>query len=227
MRTFLLGAALMLCACKPEPEHRADTTIATRPSPTIAAQFPDSASAPALPSMEAAANHPAAAFARYLAYATFRGAPAGGDGLSECPPFDESGDGDVQEGWEPDDYVGFVLPRVLATSMDASDSTGKTASGRAEVVRVAEIGRDSVGWVGTLGRRVDTLSFTIQRGPTGWTVCGPATSVPHDSLPGAGAFVVTYEDALRTEVNEARWLPPGTTWQSVASHADSVLKARR
>ena len=140
------------------------------------------------------------------------------------PPFDTSEDG-VDEGWEPDNYVGLVLPRVLGVSTVTADTTGHSATGHAEVMRVAEIYRDSLGWAGKLEQRLDTLTFAIQRGPTGWAVCGPATKGA-DSL-AEMTFVITYEDAKRTEVNGARWLPAGTTWQDVASHADSAVKARR
>jgi hypothetical protein len=221
MRTLLLSSALLVSACTRESGHDADSMRINAPpvTPVIAA-----APQPDLPSAAVAANDPAAALTRYLAYASFRGAPEGGNGLSACPPFDTSEDG-VDEGWEPDNYVGLVLPRVLDASISATDTTGHSAVGHAEVVRVAEIYRDSLGWAGVLEQRLDTLGFPMQRGPTGWTVCGPATKGA-DSL-GNIAFVITYDDAKRTEVNQARWLPVGTTWQGVASHADSVVKAGR
>ncbi|HEX5970969.1 MAG TPA: hypothetical protein VFY85_03525 [Gemmatimonadaceae bacterium] len=221
MRTLLLSSALLVSACGMESGHDADSMRANA-SPATPAIAP--APAPALPSVDSAAKEPAAALTRYLAYASFRGAPSGSDGLSACPPFDTSGD-DVDEGWEPDNYVGLVLPRVLDASVSSADTTGRSATGRAEVVRVAEIYRDSLGWAGTLDRQLDTLTFSMQRGPTGWTVCGPATKGA-DSL-GEMAFVITYERAQRTEVNGTRWLPAGITWQAVASHADSVVKAGR
>jgi hypothetical protein len=171
-----------------------------------------------------AASDPAAALTRFLAYESFRGAPVGSDSLSDCPPFVAS-EGDVEEGWEPDSYVGFVLGRELGVSV-AGDTTGASATGRAEVVRVASIDRDS-GWVGTLLKKVDTLTFTLQRGSTGWTVCGPATKPGADSLSGEMTFVITYADVQRTEVNGARWKPPGTTMADAAKHADSVLAAGR
>jgi hypothetical protein len=221
MRTLLLSSALVLSACGMESGRHADSVGADA---SIATPVAAAAPASVLPSVEAAANDPAAALTRYLAYASFRGAPEGSDGLSVCPPLDTSGDG-VDEGWEPDDYVGLVLPRVLDAKVPSADTTGQSATGRAEVMRVAEIYRDSLGWAGRLEQRLDTLTFPMQRGPTGWTVCGPATKGA-DSL-GDMAFVITYDDAQRTEVNGARWLPAGTTWGAVASHADSVVKAGR
>jgi len=92
---------------------------------------------------------------------------------------------------------------------------------------VAEIQRDAGGWAGTLERRLDTLTFALQRGTSGWAVCGPATKARSDSLPGEMTFIITHESALRTEVNDAHWLPAGTTWEMVASHADSVVRAGR
>jgi hypothetical protein len=222
MRVILTAAALLVSACQAEPVRRADSVVANASAATVAIAH---APAPVLPSPAAAANDPTAALTRYLVYESFRDAPAGSAGLSACPPFERSND-DADEGWEPDDYVGIVLPRVLDASVSAEDTTGKSATGRAEVVRVAEIYRDSLGWAGRLERRLDTLNFTLQRGPTGWTVCGPATKGNPDS-PGEATFVITYESALRTEVNGAHWLPAGTTWQAVASHADSVVKAGR
>jgi hypothetical protein len=222
MRTLLVGVALFVSACTPESRQHDDSTVVVQTTSATTMSAPAYASA--VPSAADAAKDPTAAFTRYLAYARFRGAPSGTDSLSACPPFDESGSG-VQEGWEPDNYVGLMRPRVLAVAPDPADTTGRTATAHAEVIRVAEIGRDSLGWMGTLGRRVDTLTFTVERGATGWAVCGPATSVPHDSMPGDMAFVITYEEALRTEVNNARWLPDGTSWQSVAAHADSLVKA--
>ncbi|HEX6600382.1 MAG TPA: hypothetical protein VF034_13745 [Gemmatimonadaceae bacterium] len=221
MRTIILSSVLVLSACSMESARRADSVgaHASAAAPVIAPT-----PAPVLPSATVAAGDPAAALARYLAYASFRGAPAGEDGLSDCPPFDASEDG-VDEGWEPDDYVGLVLPRVLDAKVSSSDTTGQSATGRAEVVRVAEIYRDSLGWAGKLEQRLDTLTFPMQRGPTGWTVCGPATKGADSS--GEMTFVITYEDAQRTEVNGAHWLPAGTTWEAVASHADSVVKAGR
>ena len=224
MRELLLCGALAMCACRPEPRQRDDSTVLVEQS----RETPVSAAAPAaaLPSVSVASNEPAAALTRYLAYASYRGAPSGVDSLSDCPPFDSSAGG-VEEGWEPDDYVGLVLPRVLGASMNKADATGRSATGRAEVVRVAEIQRDAGGWAGTLERRLDTLTFALQRGTSGWAVCGPATKARSDSLPGEMTFIITHESALRTEVNDAHWLPAGTTWEMVASHADSVVRAGR
>lgn len=222
MRTLLLSSALLVSACTTESGRHADSVgVNASPAKPAIARAIDSAR----PSAETAANDPAAALTRYLAYASFRGAAAGSVGLPACPPF-EGSDDDVDEGWEPDNYVGLVLPRVLDASVSAADTTGNSAIGRAEVVRVAEIYRDSLGWAGNLERRLDTLNFTLQRGPTGWAVCGPATKGDPAS-PGEATFVITYESALITEVNGAHWLPAGTTWQAVASHADSVVKAGR
>lgn len=247
MRKFLFSVALVGIACTSERVPQADTAVlVTRPSETARAavtvppRAPQTApplvpelqaavdsAASALPSAASAANDPAAALTRYLAYAAFRGAPSiGSDGLSACPPI-VPGEDDVDEGWEPDDYVGFVLPRVLGATMEKADTTRSSATGRAEVTRVVKIGRDSVGWVGSLEARLDTLTWTLQRGPTGWAVCGPAIEVGPDGAPGEMAFDLTYDDALRTVVSSAHWLPAGTTWPAAAAHADSVLQARR
>ena len=216
---------MLVAACDSGARHVADSSAAANvPAATPAVVPPPAAavvSTPALPAASVAAGDPAAALSRFLAYNVFRGAPAGDDSLSYCPPFDESGD-DVQEGWEPDNYFGFVRPRVLDAALDKADTTGTSAKGRAELVRVAEIGRDSAGWVGRLEQRLDTLTFTIQRGPTGWTVCGPASKEGVDSRVSEMTFVIDYAAALRTEVNSARWLPAGMTWDGVAKHADSV-----
>jgi hypothetical protein len=133
----------------------------------------------------------------------------------ECPPPEG-------EGWEPDNYVGIVLPTVLGTSLNREDTTGTTAYGRAAVTRVVVYGRDAHGWAGTMVQRRDTLMFTLQREPAGWTVCSPALKSLAES--GFAEFIVTYGDAVRTEINHAHWLQ-GTRPESVARHADSVISA--
>ena len=219
------SVALLLVAACAGSDQRADSSTATAALDSAGAGRSLSApSAQAIPAAALAAGDPAAALARFLAYESFRGAPSGSDSLSDCPPFVAS-EGDVEEGWEPDNYVGFVLARQLGVPV-TDDTTRNSATGRAEVVRVASIDRDS-GWVGTLSRTVDTLTFTLQRGATGWTVCGPATKPGTDSLPDEMMFVITYAGVQRTEVNTARWNPPGTTMQDAAKHADSVLAAGR
>jgi hypothetical protein len=181
---------------------------------------------PPLPSAAAAASDPTATLTRYLAFVSFRGAPAGSDSLADCPPFPPAGEGESDEGWEPDNYVGIVLPTVLGTSLTREDSTGTSATGRAAVTRVVVFGRDAQGWAGTTVQQRDTLMFTLRRSPAGWTVCGPAITsrAAHDSA--FAEFIVTYDDAVRTEINRAHW-PQGTTPESVARHADSVISAGR
>jgi len=226
MRQLLRLSAIvvLVAACDSGVRRVADSTTAMK-APAAAVSVPMSApavvSTPALPSASAAVTDPAAAFTRYLAYSVFRGAPPGDDSLSGCPPI-VLGENDVDEGWEPDNYFGFVRPRVLDTSVDSADTTGTLATGRAELVRVAEIGRDAGGWVGTMERRVDTLTFSIQRGPTGWTVCGPATKVGADSRVGEMTFNVNYASTLQLDGTPTRWLPEGTSPDDVAKHVDSV-----
>jgi hypothetical protein len=172
---------------------------------------------PPVPSAAAAATNPTATLTRYLAFASFRGAPAGPDSLVECPPPEG-------EGWEPDNYVGIVLPTVLGTSLMREDSTGMSATGRAAVTRVVVYGRGSQSWEGRLVQKRDTLNFTLLRTPAGWAVCGPAYQSPPGVEMNFAEFVVTYEDAVRTEINRAHWLQ-GTRPESVARHADSVISA--
>lgn len=182
---------------------------------------------PAVPSAADAAADPAAALSRYLAFESFRGAPEGADSLASCPPHVATGDEEVAEGWEPDRYVGAVLPQVIGTPLVREDSTGTSAIGRASVVRVAELSRDGAGWIGTLAQMLDTLSFTLERTARGWTVCGPALEPLGGTAERSPVFLITYADAMRTEVNAARWTAPGTTWESVARHADSLVSATR
>jgi hypothetical protein len=197
------------------------------PVPSAAAADTDPVpSAAAAPIPSAAAADPTATLTRYLAFASFRGAPAGPDSLVECPPFPPAGEGGSDEGWEPDNYVGIVLPTVLGISPIHEDSTGTWATGRAAVTRVVTIGRDEIGWAGTTMRKRDTLMFMLRRAPAGWAVCGPAFRSLAANDSGFAEFIATYEDAVRTEINGAHW-PRGVTLESVARHADSAISAGR
>jgi hypothetical protein len=211
---LLVGTLLMAVGCDKQAPRVPDSS---RAAPVVLSAAPRAVVAPAppLPSVAAAAADPAAALTRYLAFESFRGAPAGSDSLAECPAPEG-------EGWEPDNYVGIVQPIVLGASLVREDTTGTTATGRAAVTRVVVFARGAEHWVGTPMQRRDTLTFPLRREPAGWTVCGPAWK----SDPGWVEFVVTYDDAVRTEINGARW-PGGMTVESVARHADSVISAGR
>jgi hypothetical protein len=207
--TLMLGAGCRKDAPAPADSARA-VSVAVADSSHAAPEPPP-------PSPTAAAADPTAALTRFLAFNSFRGAPAGPDSLAECPPPEG-------EGWEPDNYLGIVLPTVLGTSLVREDTSGTSATGRAAVTRVVVVDRDSLGWAGRTVLRRDTLIFPLLRAPAGWTVCGPAKTQGENY--GFFEFVVTYADMVRTEINQAHW-PQGTTPVSVAQHADSVIRAGR
>lgn len=222
-RRLALLVALLLTACD-SPSPRPDSVQAGTSSTTAPATVRPAPPAAVVSSLDSTATDPAAALARYLAYSDFGGAFGEEDGLPACPPPARAEEGESDEGWEPDAYVGIAQPVVLGVAPFPGDTSSTRRLGRAAVVRVARIGRDSAGWVGRLESVPDTLVFTLERAAGGWTVCGPAARSADALAKGFFEFVTTYERARATELVETRWMPAGTTWEDVARHARAMSR---
>jgi hypothetical protein len=94
----------------------------------------------------------------------------------------------------------------------------------AEVIRLAEVTRGGPGeWVARMDAIPDTLVWTVVRRTSGaWSVCGPALPAGAERESSDPLFLVTEEFARRGEINGARWLSRGVSWDAVARLADSL-----
>jgi hypothetical protein len=154
--------------------------------------------------------------AAYLAGSVYRAPAAAGDSLEWCPP--PVPDAEVDEGWEPDEYIAIERPRVLGVHANDVDASATSVDVMAEFVRLVDVTRGDSGWVARAGPVTDTLKWSLVRRPSGaWAVCGPGW----DNF-GGGSFLVNEEFARRGEINTPQWLPAGGSWEMLARIADSV-----
>lgn len=197
---------------------------AAPPVDTSASAPPPVASRSVSPPAGERATGPGETLAAYLAGSVFRGAAVVPDSLEWCP--DPGPDREVDEGWEPDEYIAIARPRVLGIRGSGEETGGQSHDIVAEVILLADVTRgDSGRWIARVKVLPDTLVWTVLRRPSGaWGVCGPAqrASAERESYP---LFLVTEESARRGEINSARWLSHGASWDAVARLADSLRSA--
>jgi hypothetical protein len=187
------------------------------PTSTAPAVAPSSVSPPGLEPTRG----PRETLAAYLAGSVFRRPAVVPDSLEWCP--DPGPDSEVDEGWEPDMYIAIARPRVLGIRPSGEDPSGQGHDVVAEVLRLAHVTRGDSGWVAHVEITPDTLVWRVLRRRSGaWAVCGPALPASAEGLSGVPGFLVTEEFARRGEINGARWLPRGASWDAVARLADSV-----
>ena len=218
---LLLGVSI---ACdRPGPSTKG---VGTQPIDTSVTTAPPVASSPvSLRGVERTIG-PRETLVAYLAGSVFRGAAAVPDSLHWCP--DPGPDRETDEGWEPDKYIAIAQPRVLGIRGSGEETGGQQHEVVAEVIQLAEVTRgDSGGWVAQIDVIPDTLVWTVQRRPSGtWAVCGPAWRASTESPSGTPLFLVTEEFARRGEINSARWLSAGASWDALARLADSLRSMR-
>ena len=154
--------------------------------------------------------------AAYLAGAVYLAPDVANDSLEWCPP--PAPDAEVDEGWEPDEYIAIERPRVLDIRGKDADSSATSVDVMAEFVRLVDVTRGDSGWVARVSTVTDTLKWSLLRRPSGaWAVCGPGW----DNF-GGGSFLVNEAFARRGEINTPQWLPAGGSWELLARIADSV-----
>jgi hypothetical protein len=141
------------------------------------------------------------------------------DSLEWCP---DPGPTESDEGWEPDTYIAIARPRVLGIRGSGEEAGGESHDVAAEVLRLAVVTRGDSGWVARVTVIPDTLVWTVvRRTSEAWGVCGPAMPASEEAT-GVLPFLVTEEFVRRGEINAARWLSPGASWDALAQLADSL-----
>jgi hypothetical protein len=149
------------------------------------------------------------------------------DSLEWCPDPEPAEEGESEEGWEPDMYIAIARPRVLDIRGSGGETGGQSHDVVAEVLRLAQVTRGDSGWVARVDLIPDTLVWTVvRRTSRAWGVCGPARPASAERASGYPRFLVTEEFARRAEINSARWLSPGASWDALARLADSLLSTR-
>lgn len=168
---------------------------------------------------------PRETLAAYLAASVFRTPVILSVSLTGCGDPVTVGEGESDEGFEPDGYIAIARPRVLGIRGGRAEPSEDSYAVEAEVIVLAKVTRDASGWVARISASTDTLVWTVvRRTAGGWSVCGPAQSAS-ENRGGLPLFLVTEQFARRGEISSARWPSPGTTWDAVARLADSLRAA--